>query len=242
MPLASTTLPTARCRRYSLIGPELLIAAPMVAAGGREVRRGDNLALDVARMGARIELAQDALAPAGPLPCAQGRVARIPDHRVGEASDRRGARALLGACGRLEVDELPRRPSSISTTPPTANATTGLAIAIDSITARGNGSAYTLGTTATSKSAISGRTSARNPSMRNRSPRPSESASCPALLDMVGPVVFGRVAHDDERDAPAGVRAHRVERQARRAHHLDVALATQHAPVATEDDRVAREP
>ncbi len=30
--------------------------------------------------------------------------------------------------------------------------------------------------------------------------------------------------------------------QPRGAHHLDVALATQHAPVAAEDDRVAREP
>ena len=45
---------------------------------------------------------------------------------------------------------------------------------------------------------------------------------------------------DDEGDAVAlGRRVIRVERDARRVHHLDVALAPQDAAVAPEDDRVA---
>ena len=106
------------------------------------------------------------------------------------------------------------------------------------MTARGSGSAYTLGTTATSKSATSGRTSARKPSMRNAIAEAQRRRERPALLDVVGAEVLRRVADDDEGDAPAPPRRHRVERQARRAHHLDVALAPQHAPVAAEDDGV----
>ena len=63
----------------------------------------------------------------------------------------------------------------------------------------------------------------------------------PALLDVIGTEVLGRIADDDEGDALSLLRGHRVERESRRAHHLDVSLAAQHAPVAAEDDRVGRE-
>jgi hypothetical protein len=70
----------------------------------------------------------------------------------------------------------------------------------------------------------------------SRAPPPA-----PALGDVIRTEVLRRVPHHDERHAPALGRGHRVEREPRRAHHLDVPLATEHAPVAADDDDVRRE-
>ena len=56
----------------------------------------------------------------------------------------------------------------------------------------------------------------------------------PTSLDVIRTEVLRRVAHDDEGDALAIGRAHSIEGKSRRAYHLDIAFAPQHAPVTPE--------